>query len=465
MEIEVEAESLEQARQKLIAQLPQGHYLKSEQVIVEGSSGKINLYAVNEADAVFLAQKQVPHHARILAHQVLSSATTRTISVEATDAEAARAQAVKAARSGENLQQIRLVSKGSQGFMGVGRRQDLFEAILFTPAVIEITYHVPVRVRAVVVSRITETRELINSGDYRAAEVQLNQLEKESVDQAVELRLEFNKHQRLNESQATYNRLLSGKDMLAAELALVDLASAGLPAAELEKQRLRLLQKQRALLIGVLHARLQQRQQELQQARQLQWERTRIVMLLQARADRTLSPSGISEPGNPAGILWVQVPAGEFNFGEANERRWIENPFQIGKNPVTNLQYQRFLIVNPHYPAPSHWDIHQHSYPEGKAHQPVTNICWHDAQAFCQWAGCRLPTEEEWEKAARAGSIVSANVWEWTDSWYGNARIPRVLRGGLGSTEQLKRLFLINRDGDFPSSYRTDTGFRVVKYP
>ena len=98
------------------------------------------------------------------------------------------------------------------------------------------------------------------------------------------------------------------------------------------------------------------------------------------------------------------MPAGSFlqgslaSQGDPDERPQREiylDAFYIAKYPVTNRQYRKFLEQTG-YKAPLLWNDPQCNQDE----QPVAGVSWDDAHAYCQWAGLRLASEAEWEKAA-----------------------------------------------------------------
>ena len=130
------------------------------------------------------------------------------------------------------------------------------------------------------------------------------------------------------------------------------------------------------------------------------------------------------------------ITAGEFDMGDGKE---ADNPrhrvhldaYYIGKYCVTNAQYLRFVDETGHRPPDDWRGASSKSYPEGKADHPVVNVSWEDAMAYAQWAGCELPTEAQWEKAARGprGFVYPwGNVWNgskfWRSQFFGRGTVP-----------------------------------------
>jgi formylglycine-generating enzyme required for sulfatase activity len=224
----------------------------------------------------------------------------------------------------------------------------------------------------------------------------------------------------------------------------------------------------------------------------------------------------------------VEIPAGEFGMGSDGtqalederpaHRVWLE-AYSIDQFEVTTAQYAAFLKARPQS-APWLWET-----VNLKIHgdRPVIGVNWADAEAYCRWKHARLPTEAEWEKAARgtdgrlypwglqapteklanfalgarfsysqvlmpvqsyeAGKSpyglyqMAGNVWEWVSDWYGagyyeqspekNPGGPaqgqfKVLRGGSWS-DLPKYLLTYGRFKLLPETRNSYTGFRCAK--
>jgi formylglycine-generating enzyme required for sulfatase activity len=237
----------------------------------------------------------------------------------------------------------------------------------------------------------------------------------------------------------------------------------------------------------------------------------------------------------PLNLDWVHVPAGAFLIGAVPQdyyqeaqnapsqpglgmpRHTVELPaFAIARTPITNAQYAAFVAATG-YRAPAHWE--GSAPPAELAQHPIVYVDWHDARAFCAWARVRLPTEAEWEKAARGADVrpfpwgadapdptrawfdqhtdaigtrpvgerpagaspygaldMAGNVWEWTASLHWPypyrsddgresqaAPGQRVLRGGSFRSAHERYLRCAFRSRSYPARRRDHIGFRVAR--
>jgi formylglycine-generating enzyme required for sulfatase activity len=247
----------------------------------------------------------------------------------------------------------------------------------------------------------------------------------------------------------------------------------------------------------------------------------KITNSIQPNLDVGSSDPAKAPPAPEDRAEMIPVPAGEFWMGgdayrwEAPRHRVYLDAFSIDKHEVTNVSYRQFMKATGHA-APSYWSDAKWN----GALQPVVGVSWLDADAYCQWAGRRLPTEAEWEKAARgtdareypwgnqwdsgrANSLESrvdrtvavgsypsgvspygvhdmaGNVWEWVADWFDSdyySRSPdrdpqgpssgslKVLRGGswLNGPTSLRAANRSSRTPVDPSRY---IGFRCAKGP
>lgn len=224
------------------------------------------------------------------------------------------------------------------------------------------------------------------------------------------------------------------------------------------------------------------------------------------------------------GALMVLIPAGDFLMGsdewpdERPQHRVRLDDFYMDIYEVTTGLYNGFLTSTGHSP-PYKWEDYKTQRDD---HKPVIGVNWFDANAYCRWAGKRLPTEAEWEKAARGvdgrkypwgneppteshGNFghccgwkgyltlnevgtsdtgkspygvfdLTGNVWEWTADWYANNYYKtspvdnptgpstgdrKVIRGGSWSNS-LNDLRVVARDKLSPSYKNMSLGFRCV---
>lgn len=218
-------------------------------------------------------------------------------------------------------------------------------------------------------------------------------------------------------------------------------------------------------------------------------------------------------------MQFVSIPGTWFTMGSVDgaddeqplHRVWVD-AFELGATQVTNRDYASFLSATGCAP-PAAWNDPNFNHPE----QPVVAVSWFDAERYCQWLLVRLPTEAEWECAARAGAEkmrypwgdappqsrpnyggrwqngpepvaraapnayglydMCENVHEWCSDWYGadyysispdrNPRGPesgsrRASRGGSWR-HQIKVSRCAARSSIPPEFRYTDYGFRVAR--
>lgn len=228
-------------------------------------------------------------------------------------------------------------------------------------------------------------------------------------------------------------------------------------------------------------------------------------------------PAATGKDGAPA----VLIAAGAFVFGDdeyAPRREVFLDAYYIDTYEISVARYAKFLAATGNAHAPEGWPAD----PAKAANLPVVGVDWNDAQAYCAWAGRRLPTENEWEKAARGGDErrypwgdtepnatlaasmkssddpyaggldavgshpagaskagvhdLSGNAAEWTADWYaesfqhGDVRNPkgpaagdkRVIRGG-GWQDGGNRLLVTRRWNAAPDTRAPDIGFRCAR--
>lgn len=159
------------------------------------------------------------------------------------------------------------------------------------------------------------------------------------------------------------------------------------------------------------------------------WWQSRLQPQIESKPP---AESSAKTPAPPAGMVYI--PGGTFMMGRNNAEDPEEtpahtvsvDPFYLDKTAVTNDEYAEF-VRDTNYAAPPSWSV---GYAGAVAHWPVTTVSWEDAQVYCKWKGKRLPTEAEWELAARG---TDGRLYPWGNNF--NSALTDSVEAGLGQPE------------------------------
>jgi len=131
-------------------------------------------------------------------------------------------------------------------------------------------------------------------------------------------------------------------------------------------------------------------------------------------------PTATPLPPAKLEVPMIAIPAGEFTMGSDLEVERPPHPvsvdaFEIDQFEVTNEQFEKFVAETGYVTdAGKAGDTSWRYWAKDKPNHPVVKVSWNDATAFCEWAEKRLPTEAEWEKAARG---TDGRTYPWGNTW------------------------------------------------
>lgn len=146
--IEIEAESLKEAREQVKSQIPEGLHVLSEKVISDGKPKTVKAIAESTEAAFAKAQSEIPNNADVIGKKELAAPEQRVIIVEAFEEQSARAQVQSQIRDSAIIKALKLTASGKKGFLGLGKAPNQYEADVFQQAVAVITYKTKAKISA-----------------------------------------------------------------------------------------------------------------------------------------------------------------------------------------------------------------------------------------------------------------------------------------------------------------------------